>query len=74
VYTRRVPFHDIKKDAGVLAKVLKNQQPRRPSQEECHGAELPDSLWDLMTRCWLPDADARPNIHDVMSIINAITF
>jgi hypothetical protein len=70
VYTRRVPFHDIRSDLGVLVKALKNQHPSRPTKEECHGVEMPDDMWEFISWCWSTDMSRRPNTRDVLRSIN----
>lgn len=74
VYTRLAPFSNTHSDMRVLMKVVAHEHPSRPSKEDCHGAEMSDDLWDLISRCWLKNAAERPHIKYVTEVINHITF
>jgi len=58
--TGRHPFANLKRDASVIHNiVVLKLMPTRPEASEVK-RWLSDELWELMRRCWSPDAPARP--------------
>ncbi|TFK48789.1 kinase-like protein [Heliocybe sulcata] len=64
VCTGRRPFAGLP-DSAILLSVLRGERPPRPSNTECRGLALHDNLWDIMTRCWNPNALSRPDVRQV---------
>ena len=61
IISGNVPFHeDI--DFTVFVKVLKGERPRREEG-------FPDSLWDMMERCWMPQPSDRSGVEDVLQCL-----
>lgn len=59
---------------GVLMEVVAHGHPSRPAKEACNEAEMPDQLWDLISRFWLADTAERPDITYAIQVIDKITF
>jgi len=58
--TNKHPFANLKRDAAVIHNiVVLKLMPVRPQLPEVK-RWLSDQLWELMCRCWSPDAPARP--------------
>jgi hypothetical protein len=65
-YTFQQPFHYIKSTFAVQLHVVSRKVPQRPSDDECHGHVIDDSLWSLMTDCWIHDPVKRPSMESVV--------
>jgi hypothetical protein len=74
VYTRLAPFHTIFNDMAVFRKVFMNEQPPRPTLDECHDTAIPDKLWELIIRCWNVTPEDRPTVFDARTELNKIDF
>jgi hypothetical protein len=74
IFTRRVPFHEIAADPGVILKVITHQHPKRPTKDICWGVWMPDELWNVIVQCWEADPIARPGIMTIVQILNTIKF
>jgi serine/threonine protein kinase len=70
--TGKHPFANLKRDASVIHNiVVLKLMPTRPDVPEVN-RWLSDDLWELMRKCWSPDAHARPLMSDVARDINNI--
>jgi WD40 repeat protein len=62
LYTHNPPFHTLT-DIQVMHQVAyRDNRPVRPDNTACHGIELTDPLWDLITRCWATEPHTRPDM------------
>lgn len=63
--TGKHPFPEHKTDAAVIRALMRNTQPKRPTEP---GVQrwLTDALWALMQRCWSRDIGSRPTMKDVV--------
>ncbi|EIN06694.1 kinase-like protein [Punctularia strigosozonata HHB-11173 SS5] len=59
-YTLKPPFWNIVNNSAVQWTICSGGLMRRPSNYECPGPHLPDNLWTLMQRCWVPHPSDRP--------------
>jgi len=66
ILTGQPPFHNIKLDSVVIAKVVKGTRPERPEV-----SQVDDALWNLLTRCWDQDPKCRPSIAEVLKTLTA---
>ena len=53
-------------------KVVKGERPDRPRLDECYERELPNELWDLVTKCWDAAASSRPTMAAAFVILAGI--
>jgi hypothetical protein len=61
LYTRNVPFHDIR-DSAVLFKVISGVRPSRKDCEDCPGLPMTDQLWSFIATCWRHEPTSRPSM------------
>jgi hypothetical protein len=66
VFTGAVPFHNSLHVAAMLA-IMSGKRPPRPT----HPA-LTDELWALMQRCWDQTPRLRPEILEVLNVLNGM--
>lgn len=64
--TRRIPFHDIVHEGGVLLAKIQGEAPERPDREITSG-RLTDAWWNVCSSCWAADPNSRPSIRDILS-------
>ena len=64
VFTGNVPFNN---DTSVetMVAIMSGERPPRPTHEA-----LTNGLWGLMQRCWAGDPQERPQISEVLEVIN----
>ncbi|KAF8674996.1 Protein tyrosine kinase [Rhizoctonia solani] len=67
----KIPY-DGKKDYNVMFLVTQEKElPERPERMP-NGEEVKDELWELLTRCWSYEREARPNAHEVKEAIKLL--
>ncbi|KDQ19324.1 hypothetical protein BOTBODRAFT_102613, partial [Botryobasidium botryosum FD-172 SS1] len=71
LFTAEVPFFYIKHDVMVSVKILNNEFPRRPDDEEVVASGFDDSMWQLMTDCWHATPSGRPSATDLVTRLAA---
>ncbi|OCH92026.1 kinase-like protein, partial [Obba rivulosa] len=59
LFTGRIPYYKVQKDAQVMTNILRNIRPRRPVQATPLG--LSDDVWSLVEACWLVERRSRPS-------------
>ena len=60
-----LPFHE-DTDLTVFMKVMEGTRPPR-------GGRFTESLWKMLERCWAPQPNDRPNIHDVLQCLEMVS-
>lgn len=50
---------------AVIRAVLSDERPTRPNN-------IPDSLWELMERCWQAEMELRPTFEEVAAVLKSI--
>jgi hypothetical protein len=48
-------------------RVMRGERPSRPSPVDGCALEPTDDAWDLISRCWAHESDARPEMAEVCS-------
>jgi hypothetical protein len=66
VWTRKRPFPGMN-DVAILLNVLQGRRPRRPTSDDCGGQVFPESLWELVQRCWAQAPESRPTMNGVVN-------
>ncbi|KAL0569037.1 hypothetical protein V5O48_012933 [Marasmius crinis-equi] len=61
IFTGNIPFYELSEGAVIVAVLLNNKQPSRPSIPE-----LKDAMWGIMTSCWAHESSLRPTAKDVV--------
>lgn len=70
--TGKRPFFDVKRDAGVIRRIIVlKQPPNRPDTAEVQ-RWLTDDLWNLLLLCWNSEAHKRPEMRFVSARISNI--
>ncbi|TDL15582.1 kinase-like protein [Rickenella mellea] len=64
VFTGKVPYSEIPREAVVVMAIIQKQRPQRPVGD-CVGHGLDDATWDLISKCWHADPTQRPTILQV---------
>ena len=64
VFTGAVPFHSSLPAAAMLA-IMAGERPPRPTHQA-----LTNELWMLIQRCWNQDYHLRPEISEVLQVLN----
>ncbi|KAH9839257.1 kinase-like domain-containing protein [Rhodofomes roseus] len=67
VYTGRIPFYNLTRDATVVFRVILGIRPERPTAATSLG--LSDDIWNLMEHGWCPQWQRRPRIKHVLEIL-----
>jgi hypothetical protein len=72
--TGHAPFHKLSQTAAML-KIINDQRPPRPNDGDAFRLQLiTDALWDMVQKCWAPDAAERPTAAHIVSELAAMTF
>ncbi|KDQ21319.1 hypothetical protein BOTBODRAFT_618159, partial [Botryobasidium botryosum FD-172 SS1] len=71
LFTGKVPFVYLAYDAIVIVKVLNNEPPRRPDEQEVVARGFDDTLWQLMTDCWHVTPSERPSAAHLLARLTA---
>ena len=66
VITGQQPFPGAK-DGVIIYSVVTGERPSRPSGSN---ERLPDNVWNLISRCWSPSWDGRPDVNLVMNVLD----
>lgn len=69
LYTYRSPFHGVG-DAAVMFRVLQEQRPKLPGS----GHPISPEIWKLVTICWAHQPNKRPQIDQVVQILDRILY
>lgn len=72
VLTSEVPFVDVNDRAIICHIVVKKKIPVRPQSCIPSGIITGDRIWDLLTRCWSYEPEARPKISNVNETMHVI--
>lgn len=51
---------------------MRGDQPQKP--EEADGLGFTTGLWKIVERCWVADANERPDVKDVLFQLNHATW
>jgi len=67
IFTGRVPFYHLARDASVILKVMQGERPLRPGPTDAPFTRfgLKKHIWDLMEECW----DRSPGLRPAMNCI-----
>jgi hypothetical protein len=60
------PYHDIPRNAAVIAKVLEGYH--QPKSSNCS-----DEVYNLLERCWEMNADKRPSFEEILKELDALS-
>jgi hypothetical protein len=69
VMTHNQPFREIKHTTEVVIRTSQGIHPARPVDPRAAERGLDDNLWDLLVRCWDQAPSKRPQIHEVLQIL-----
>lgn len=69
IYTHTPPFHG-GGDAAVMFRVLQEQRPKLPNT----GYPISPEIWKLITMCWTHQPNRRPQIDQVVQILDRILY
>ena len=67
MFTGRIPFYNVTRDATVVFRVILGIRPERPADATALG--LSDEVWALMETCWCPQWQKRPRIRPVLDVL-----
>jgi hypothetical protein len=65
--THKHPYAEVKHTPQMLVVLSSGKRPDRPMIQEVIERGLDDTLWNLMGRCWAPDAKNRPTIQNILA-------
>ncbi|KAF8597036.1 kinase-like protein, partial [Ceratobasidium sp. AG-I] len=69
VVTGKVPYPEMRSDAGVIMRVIQGKYPQRPveiSSSTQHG----DARWEMLLSCWKTNANSRPTAQEVRDTVS----
>ncbi|KAG6905886.1 hypothetical protein DXG01_017093 [Tephrocybe rancida] len=68
IFTGKIPFYNILRDATVSHHVKLSKRPSRPEEPGVSWGEwgLTESIWLLMEDCWKANADERPSVEHII--------
>ncbi|KAH7322151.1 kinase-like domain-containing protein [Rhizoctonia solani] len=69
----KIPYYGETELQVIIMVAMKKAPPQRPDWIRS-GHESGDKLWDLLTRCWSWEPEARPSVTEVTSIIRTINI
>ena len=69
LFSRRNPFHGIKRLPAVLKRICFGPLPDRPN-DLLTCSRMSDAWWNMCNLCWERDVLIRPNISDLMVMID----
>jgi serine/threonine protein kinase len=64
-----VPYEHLSNKQVVDAVVNQGERPARPVSNASGSVDVPDGVWDLLTRCWAAKPDQRPNFKEVHAVL-----
>jgi hypothetical protein len=64
ICTNRSPFYEVKREAAVIARVVRGERPLRPA--DASTALLSDGVWDMISCCWAQQKKDRPPMKEVV--------
>ncbi|TDL15591.1 kinase-like protein, partial [Rickenella mellea] len=64
VFTGKVPFSEIVREAVVVMTIVQRKIPERP-RNDCVQHGLDDAMWEMITRCWNGEPEQRSTIFEV---------
>ncbi|EIN04612.1 kinase-like protein [Punctularia strigosozonata HHB-11173 SS5] len=65
IYTGKVPFHEMRREASIINAIVHGRRPVRPGLSDCHSTCPSDSMWGLITDCWRQKPEERPRMAEV---------
>ena len=68
---RKLPYHNLRSDAQVIAAVIQNVLPKCPDPDENHGF-FEKEIWSLCSSCWRMPPDARPSMDALLSDLDTL--
>jgi len=71
LFTKQVPFSEIRQDTAVTYRVWNGEFPKRPQDDEIVARGLDDTMWGLMMDCWNVAPEQRPSATDIVSRLTA---
>lgn len=72
VFTRDVPFPEIPNPWALVPRIKDNIHPDQPTQTTCYGTVVSDDMWKLIRRCWASDLTARPDINEIIHLLDGM--
>ncbi|EIN04611.1 kinase-like protein, partial [Punctularia strigosozonata HHB-11173 SS5] len=73
IYTTKPPFHEIRREATVIVRVLNGQRPRRPVKCDGYAIVPSDKIWSLIEECWDQQSHNRPTMSAVLQRLDGIS-
>ncbi|KAI5993357.1 kinase-like domain-containing protein [Pisolithus marmoratus] len=70
LFTRKVPFHELKRN-GVYTAMLEKKIPDRPNHEKTC-SRLTDDWWAICLECWKFESVSRPSIERILQVLTNI--
>ncbi|KAK1231150.1 hypothetical protein PQX77_005741 [Marasmius sp. AFHP31] len=64
IITGRIPYHEIKKEAAVLAEKMNYRHPSRPA--DLPRSSTTEAIWTLMEECWESNPSERPSASTIL--------
>ena len=68
IFTGKIPFYQFERDATVVFNIVIGIRPERPPSSVSE-LGLTDELWELMGNCWQSKWRERPNITQILSVV-----
>ena len=72
VLSGHIPFHDLRNDDLVGAKILAGIRPERPQGVE--GVWFTDTVWEILERCWKQQPADRPDVSDALECFERVSM
>ncbi|KAG6329690.1 hypothetical protein ID866_9398 [Astraeus odoratus] len=68
LFTRAIPFPDIRHPSGVMIRILRGPLPERPSDESTC-SRMSDAWWNICCSCWVHEKEKHPTISNIIDAI-----
>ncbi|KAF5349249.1 hypothetical protein D9756_009405 [Leucocoprinus leucothites] len=73
ILTGQMPFHEVKRDISVVARVNRGIRPSKPPSPGPTLLELSDEIWQIMQECWVDSPSERPVVKQVLERLRQIS-